>query len=200
VIDLASGRAGPRRPPPDPGRPPPVSPRSDGALVAAARAGSKEAAGELVARHWPGVWRAALAITGRAAMAEDVAQDAFERAFAALGRFDLRRPFAPWLHRIAVNRALDLVRRERRLVALDAVEERASGLADAAGSGADGDLMRALDGLSAERRAAIVLRYGLGYAPAEIAPILGVPVGTVHSRLARALVQLREELGADRGP
>jgi RNA polymerase sigma-70 factor (ECF subfamily) len=171
-------------------------------MVAAARAGSREAAGELVARHWPGVWRAALAITGRPAMAEDVAQDAFERAFAALGRFDVRRPFAPWLHRIAVNRALDLVRRERRLVALDAVEERGSGLAaagDGQVEGADADLLRALDGLSAERRAAVVLRYGLGYTPAEIAPILGVPVGTVHSRLARALAQLRGELGADRG-
>ena len=75
--------------------------------------------------------------------------------FAALGRFDVRRPFAPWLHRIAVNRALDLVRRERRLVALDAVEERGSGLA-AAGEGrvegADADLLRALDGLGHRRR------------------------------------------------
>jgi RNA polymerase sigma-70 factor (ECF subfamily) len=101
-----------------------------------------------------------------------------------------------------VKRALDLVRRERRLVALDAVEERGSGLAaagDGQVEGADADLLRALDGLSAERRAAVVLRYGLGYTPAEIAPILGVPVGTVHSRLARALAQLRGELGADRG-
>jgi len=185
-----AGRA-PARPDADDG--------SDAALVAAARAGSREAAGALVERHWAGVWRAALAITGRAAMAEDVAQDAFERAFGALGRFDLRRPFAPWLHRIAVNRALDLVRRERRLVALDEVEERGPALAAAvAGEGADPGLLRALDALSAERRAAIVLRYGLGYTPDEIAPILGVPVGTVHSRLARALGQLREELGDER--
>jgi RNA polymerase sigma-70 factor, ECF subfamily len=201
VIGIATNRAGAGRPPAERGGPGTVDRRSDGALVAAARAGSREAAGELVGRHWPGVWRAALAITGRSAMAEDVAQDAFERAFAALGRFDLRRPFAPWLHRIAVNRALDLVRRERRLVALDAMEERGPALAAAAvGEGVDADLLRALDGLSAERRAAVVLRYGLGYTPAEIAPILGVPVGTVHSRLARALEQLRDELGADRGP
>ena len=49
-------------------------------------------------------------------MADDIASDAFERAFAALSRFDERRPFAPWLHRIVVNRALDLLRAERRLV------------------------------------------------------------------------------------
>jgi RNA polymerase sigma-70 factor (ECF subfamily) len=200
MIGLASGRAEADQPRPWPAPPATSDPRSDAALVAAARAGSREAASELFARHWTGVWRAALAITGRAAMAEDVAQDAFERAFAALGRFDLRRPFAPWLHRIAVNRALDVVRRERRLVALDAVDEGTAGLAGAAGEGSDGELLRGLAALSAERRAAIVLRYGLGYAPTEIAAILGLPVGTVHSRLARALAQLRLELGVDHEP
>lgn len=55
-------------------------------------------------------------MTGRHAMADDVAQDAFERAFARLGTFDATRPFAPWLHRIVVNRALDVLRQERRLV------------------------------------------------------------------------------------
>src|SRR5919202_5580783 len=85
--------------------------RSDAKLVELARRGAREAAGELFSRHWPAAWRAAYAVTGRRAMADDVAQDAFERAFAALSRFDARRPFAPWLHRIVVNRALDLLQR-----------------------------------------------------------------------------------------
>jgi RNA polymerase sigma-70 factor (ECF subfamily) len=52
-------------------------------------------------------------------------------------------------------------------------------------------MLRAVAGLSVERRAVVILRYGLGHPPAEIAEMLGVPVGTVHSRLARALEDLR---------
>ena len=96
---------------------------SDATLVRKARNGSRDAAGELFGRYWPGAWRAALVLTGRREMADDVAQDAFERAFAALSRFDESRPFGAWLHRIVVNRALDLMRRERRLVGLDQVAE-----------------------------------------------------------------------------
>jgi RNA polymerase sigma-70 factor (ECF subfamily) len=162
-------------------------------LVRRARAGSRDAAGELFRRHWPGAWRAAFAVTGRRAAADDVAQDAFERAFAALGRFDDGRAFAPWLHRIVVNRALDLVRAERRLVGLEAAGELAAAADDAPGG--DPAALAALAGLSPERRAVMVLRHLLGYAPPEIAEVLGVPVGTVHSRLARALADLRRELG-----
>jgi RNA polymerase sigma-70 factor, ECF subfamily len=165
---------------------------ADGVLVARARDGSREAAGELFVRHWPGAWRAAFALTGRRALADDVAQDAFERAFAALARFDERRAFAPWLHRIVVNRALDLMRAERRLVGLDGAGELA---ACEVPEPLDRELLAAVAALSVERRAVIVLRHLLGYAPPEIAELLGVPVGTVHSRLARALADLRAQLG-----
>jgi RNA polymerase sigma-70 factor, ECF subfamily len=166
-----------------------MRPQTDGELVAAARAGSRDAAAELFERHWPGAWRAAYAITGRRAMADDIAQDAFERAFSALSRFDRRRPFAPWLHRIVVNRSLDLLRSERRLVGGEIVE----GEWHDAESG-DRALLDAVASLPLQRRVVVVLRYGLGFAPAAIATILGVPEGTVHSRLARALEQLRAEL------
>ena len=162
---------------------------TDSQLIHDARAGSREAAAELFARHWPAAWRAALALTGRRAMAEDVAQDAFERAFAALSRFDADRPFGPWLHRIVVNRALDLLRSERRLVGLDQTQEA---IADEDAGPGDRALLTLVQGLSPERRAVVVLRYGLGYPPPEIARLLGLRVGTVHSRLARALVDLRE--------
>jgi RNA polymerase sigma-70 factor, ECF subfamily len=163
--------------------------RSDARLVELARRGSRDAAAELFARHWRPAWRTAYALTGRRDMADDVAQDAFERAFAALGRFDERRPFAPWLHRIVVNRCLDLLRSERRLVAGDVDLER---LEWHDVHGGDRELLAAVASLSLQRRVVIVLRYGLGYPPSAIAALLGIPAGTVNSRLARALDELRE--------
>jgi RNA polymerase sigma-70 factor (ECF subfamily) len=163
---------------------------SDGELVVRAREGSREAAGELFRRHWPSAWRLARAVTGRRDMADDIAQDAFERAFAALSRFDRKRPFAPWLHRIVVNRALDLLRSERRLVGLETTE-RVEGEWRNVGA-EDRALLEVVAALSPQRRVVIVLRYGLGYAPPEIAEMLSLPVGTVHSRLARALEELRD--------
>src|SRR5947208_12409822 len=149
--------------------------RSDAKLVELARNGSRDAAAELFARHWRPAWRAAFAITGRRELADDVAQDAFERAFAALTRFDRTRPFAPWLHRIVVNRALDLLRRERRLVGLerpDLIEEATRDIA-----AEDRALMDAISALSEQRRVVLMLRFGLGYPPAEIAELLNLPVG-----------------------
>jgi hypothetical protein len=71
--------------------------RSDAKLVELARRGSHDAAAELFTRHWRAAWRAAYVVTGRRELADDVAQDAFERAFGTLSRFDERRPFGPWL-------------------------------------------------------------------------------------------------------
>lgn len=161
--------------------------RTDADLVARARGGSREAAAELFERYWGAAWRAAYAVTGRRAMADDVAQDAFERAFAALGRFDERRPFGPWLHRIVVNRALDLLRSERRLVG-EVVEAEWVDVRDG-----DVALLDAVSALPLQRRVVVVLRFGLGLTPSAIAEVLGVPVGTVSSRLARALDQLRAQ-------
>src|SRR3954469_5900105 len=135
--------------------------RSDATLVRRAREGSRDAAAELFSRHWPGAWRAALVVTGRREMADDVAQDAFERAFAALGRFDESRPFAAWLHRIVVNRSLDLLRRERRLVGMDAPDRIEGEWRDVGGE--DRLLLQAVEGLAPQRRVVVVLRYGLGY-------------------------------------
>lgn len=165
---------------------------SERALVRAARRGDHDAAGALFERHWQPAWRVAYGITGRRALADDIAADAFERAFAAIHRFDDRRPFAPWLHRIVVNRALDLLRAERRLVGIDdGVREAVAGADLAHG---DTALLQAVQTLPLERRAVVILRYGIGMAPAEIAEVLDLPAGTVHSRLARALEQLRLQL------
>src|ERR671934_159321 len=116
--------------------------RSDAKLVQLARRGSRAAAAELFARHWRAAWRAAYVIAGRRELADDVAQDAFERAFAALSRFDERRPFAPWLHRIVVNRCLDLLRTDRRL-GRQALARDAGWVADRRDGGVDGGAVAA---------------------------------------------------------
>jgi RNA polymerase sigma-70 factor (ECF subfamily) len=159
--------------------------------VQRARRGDRDAAAALFRRYWRDAWRTAFAITGRRSLADDVAADGFERAFAALGRFDERRPFGPWLHRIVANRALDLLRAERRLS-----DEELPDLPDLEPVHASGDrgLLAAVAALSLERRVVVVLRYGVGMTPAQIADALDLPVGTVNSRLSRALDQLRESL------
>ena len=161
---------------------------SCGCVATRSSSNSRDAAAELFSRHWRSAWRAAYVLSGRRELADDVAQDAFERAFAALARFDERRPFGPWLHRIVINRCLDLLRTERRMVAGDIELARIEWHDVASG---DRDLLEAIAELSLQRRVVIVLRYGLGYTPTAIAEVLDVPVGTVNSRLARALDDLR---------
>src|SRR3954466_4432438 len=80
------------------------------ALVRAAQAGSVDAMERLYRAHWPRAYRAAYLVVHDSAGAEDIAQEAFLAAVRALDRFDRRRPFGPWLHRIVVNRAIDWAR------------------------------------------------------------------------------------------
>jgi RNA polymerase sigma-70 factor (ECF subfamily) len=169
-------------------------PASERALVRAAQGGSAEAMEEIFRRHWPRAHRAAWLVVHDAAAAEDVAREAFLAAVRSLDRFDRRRPFGPWLHRIVVNRAIDYARaREvRREVPADAVAEAAGGSdgQDAPSS----ELLGALALLAPDQRAVIVLRHLLGYTPGEIASVLGLPRGTVNSRLRRGLDALAEPL------
>lgn len=178
-----------------------VAKASERALIKAAQGGSTSAMEELFRRYWPNTHRAAYLIVRDAAAAEDIAQEAFLSALSALGRFDRSRPFAPWLHRIAVNRAIDWSR-ARSLRG----EVAASGpLLDSVGSvpaadealGAASEITTVLAGLSAEHRAVVVLRYLLDYHPGEIARMLELPRGTINSRLRRALDRLSELLGEE---
>ena len=95
-------------------------------LIHAAQNGSKEAFEGLYRRHWRSAYRAAYLVTHDAAASEDIAQEAFLAAARALGRFDRRRPFAPWLHRIVVNRSIDWTRarQARAEVLVDAPASR----------------------------------------------------------------------------
>ena len=115
------------------------------------------------------------------------------RAFGALDRFDERRPLAPWLTRIAVNRAIDVLQKQRRLHLVDPGElAQAETLSETAP--ADDEIAAAVARLELPKRVVIVLHYWLGYTLEEIAMILAVPVGTVASRLSRGLADLRSDL------
>jgi RNA polymerase sigma-70 factor (ECF subfamily) len=159
-----------------------------------AQRGSADALEKLFRAHWPRAYRAALLVVGDAAAAEDIAQESFLAAVRSLDRFDRRRPFGPWLHRIVVNRAIDFARarRLRREIDLESVAEPEASARDLETRAEE--IAGALSSLGPEQRAVIVLRYLLEYTPGEIAELLGLPRGTVNSRLRRGLDRLEEGL------
>jgi RNA polymerase sigma-70 factor (ECF subfamily) len=166
--------------------------RDERAWVRGAQAGSASDLEALFRAHWPRAYRAAYLVVGDAGAAEDIAQEAFLAAVRSLDRFDRRRPFGPWLHRIVVNRAIDWAR-ARRLRAEAELSESLPAPPEPDRTEA-GLLAARIAELSPEHRAVIVLRYLLEYTPGEIARLLGVPRGTVNSRLRRGLDQLKAAL------
>ena len=157
----------------------------------AAQQGDASGVEALFRLHWPRAHRAAYLVVHDAAAAEDIAQEAFLAALRNLDRFDRRRPFGPWLHRIVVNRAIDWSRARQLRAEAELGETLA---APDAPPPLDGSLLAALGALSPEHRAVVVLRHLLGYTPGEIAKLLGLPRGTVNSRLRRGLDRLKESL------
>jgi RNA polymerase sigma-70 factor (ECF subfamily) len=173
-------------------RPRPARPRGDAALLRAVDRGDAAALSELFDRHWPALHRAAWLVCQDAQAAEDIAQEAFLSALARLDRFDRRRPLAPWLHRIAVNRAIDHVRARAARREVDTAVPAA--VAQPARAVLADETTAALAALPPDQRAVVVLRHLLGYSPGEIAAMLDLPRGTVNSRLRRALDALAEVL------
>jgi RNA polymerase sigma-70 factor, ECF subfamily len=171
--------------------------RGESAWVRGAQAGSVSDLEALFRAHWPRAYRAAYLVAHDAAAAEDIAQEAFLAALRSLDRFDRRRPFGPWLHRIVVNRAIDWSR--ARALRAEVGEGHADLPAPAhepegASNALSEEVAAEIAALSPEHRAVIVLRYVLDYTPGEIADILELPRGTVNSRLRRGLDRLRERL------
>jgi RNA polymerase sigma-70 factor, ECF subfamily len=178
--------------------------RDERSNLRAAQAGSVDAVEALYRSHWRPAYRAAYLIVHDQAAAEDIAQEAFLAALRALDRFDRRRPFGPWLHRIVVNRAIDWSRARALRGEVGEMPDRGSAIAeppaspdafpDASPDPSTEDIVPALSALSPEHRAVVVLRYLLDYSPGEISKLLGVPRGTVNSRLRRGLDQLADQL------
>lgn len=170
--------------------------RDERAWVRGARAGSTSDLEALFKAHWPRAYRAAYLVVHDAAAAEDIAQEGFLAAVRALDRFDRRRPFAPWLHRIVVNRAIDWAR-ARALRAEVHVESEPAVEPSPRAPYSEG-VVAGLAALAPEHRAVIVLRHLLEYTPGEISELLDVPRGTVNSRLRRGLDRLGELLPEER--
>jgi RNA polymerase sigma factor (sigma-70 family) len=157
---------------------------------------------QLVREHQAIAFRTAYVITGSAADAEEVVQDAFVKAYRARGRFRSGAPFRPWLLAIVANEARNRRRAtgRRARLSLQLAEERPSGGAAPSPEVAllareeRAELLAAVDRLGEEQRAAVACRYFLGLSEAETAAVLGCRPGTVKSRLSRALARLEEEL------
>jgi RNA polymerase sigma factor (sigma-70 family) len=173
-------------------------------LVERARAGDAGAYAVLVRAHQEIAFRTAYLICGNAADAEDAAQDGFVKAHRALGRFRAGEPLRPWLLTIVANEARNRRRSAGRRAALAlraAGEEHRSAEAAPSPEAAllagerRAALMAALGRLRDDDRLVIGCRYLLELSEADTAAALGVPPGTVKSRLSRSLGRLRAELG-----
>ena len=172
---------------------------ADSAAIARARRGDTAAYEEIVQRYQQVAFRTAYVITGSAADAEDAAQEGFVKAYRALDRFRLGAELRPWLLRIvaneARNRARSAGRRER--LELRVIEGFRPGDAApspeavAVASDERRRLLAMLNGLADEDRLVITSRYFLELSGEETAAALGIPEGTVKSRLSRALARLR---------
>jgi RNA polymerase sigma-70 factor (ECF subfamily) len=181
--------------------PPQAGPAPDEAfLLGRARQGDLTAFEEVVRRHQRRVYGVALRIVRAHDVADDVAQEAFVRAWRSLDRFELGRPFGPWVCRIAANLAVNHVRspRAREEGLPEGHAETPSADPGPLGAVLDAEAKRVLDeavaGLSREQRAVFVLRAVEEMTYEEIAGALGISPGTVMSRLFRARERLAKAL------
>ena len=169
-------------------------------LLARAQRGDEDAYAALVRAHQELAFRTAVLITQDAAEAEEAAQDAFVKAWRALGRFRTGSPLRPWLLAIVANEARNRRRAAGRRASLAARAPRGSERAPSAESvavAADARtaLLDAMGRLRDDDRLVLGCRYLLELTEAETASALGVRLGTVKSRTSRALGRLREEVG-----
>ena len=189
--------------PPDPG---PDQPLDDAALVRAFQSGDEAAFTALVQRHRQAVYRVARGILRSHEEADEAAQEAFVKAWQALGAFRGEASFKTWVYRIAMNTAFDMRTREagRRRVRDEAEREAAVHSRPRLGP-------RALDALVADeelallraavaslpdrQRVTLTLKVDEGLKYTEIAEVLGCPVGTAKANFHHAVQNLRRRLG-----
>jgi RNA polymerase sigma factor (sigma-70 family) len=197
-------------------------PLEDTELARRAREGDDDAYEDLVKRYGPIAFRVAWLVTRDRDEAQDAAQEAFVKAYYALGRFRSGAPFRPWLLQIVANEARNRRKAAGRRfsLALRAAEQRYPGgltrlpggrAGDASGDAAPSPevaalaaerkqaLLDAVNRLREEERLVVACRYFLGLSEAETADTLKLPKGTVKSRLSRALDRLRVDLSATLG-
>lgn len=180
----------------------------DDALIAASQRGDDAAFGMLVRRHQRAVHRLAWSLTRSASDADDLTQETFVRAWRAIARFELGQPVFPWLARIVTNTAYSLFRHRRRRPeqSIEPLVEQGAqwGVDDdpavhAATSERDARLRACFAELAPEHQAVLALRVMQDLSYEAIAQALGVPVGTVMSRLSRARAELKRRMAEGTG-
>jgi len=184
-------------------------PQTDAAAVALARDGDSEAFRALVDRHSRAVYRLAHRMTGNPQDAEDVVQETFLKAYRQLGRFESRANFGTWLHRIAVNCSIDVIRgRKHQETAHDAADLDTLDGGPSARPGNDAHVdpsperlmlstevqervTSAMDGLTQMERAAFVLRHFEGQSIEEISRALSLKTNAAKHSIFRAVRKMR---------
>lgn len=183
-------------------------------ITARLRAGDIHALTSLVIAYQHRALRTAYLITQDRAMAEDVTQSAFLRAFDYIKSFDPSRRFLPWFLRIVANLAVQAAQKQPRSISLDAPASEGEdlSLADLLSDDLpnpetlvemqerEADVQRLLERLSPEQRAVIVLRYYADFSEDHMAQVLAVPAGTIKSRLHTARKHLRGWLSLQLNP
>ncbi len=185
-------------------------------LVERARAGDQSAFDALVRAHERQVFNLAWRLTGNYHDANDVAVDAFIRVYQGLGSYRGDASFSTWLHRVVVNTYLDFRKRKqnRPMISLEEtvsrggedayerqIEDPNPGPDELLVQKAESEILqRAIDRLPEDRRILVVLYHFGEQGYEEIASILGIPIGTVKSRLNRARLALRDILANHQEP
>ncbi len=181
---------------------------SDQAIVEQVKQGNAEAFGLLVRKYQDRIYSTILHYTNSVDEAADLAQETFVKAYSGLARFNGKSAFYTWLYRIAVNTAIDHLRKKPsvRVDSLDDDRYREAGFEPSAGRSSDPVhvlanseerrlLGEAISSLSEKLRSAIILHDIEGLSQEEIAAVLKCPVGTVKSRVSRARCEIRAMLG-----
>jgi len=168
--------------------------RDDAQLVEAVRAGTTAAFADLVERHAPAVYRLLRAAVAQPADAEDLAQEVFLDSYRALARLRDPTRFRAHLLTIAARRAADYLRRRSGADRVVALGDDPPARPQTAASGLGGAVDAIVDGLPSEARLILALRHHEGYSCKQIARILEVAEGTVHSRLSRIHAAIRRAL------
>ena len=185
----------------------------DATLAKQAAEGSQRAFRELLNRYEKPVFSIVYRMVRDRALAEDLAQEAFIRAFQAIGRYNPRYKFSSWIFKIAHNLTIDHLRRKRLKTVsihgspdaltdeeqartspvLESTEERPDAYVENKELGSQ--IEAAIGRLRPEYRAATLLRHVEGHSYQEIAEIMDVPLGTVKTYIHRARLELKEALG-----